>query len=68
MHNDGEPRDTTLGFRCAGSMLHMVRAAAARQGVLVSDWLREVTRSALERELLAERIEHAPGSVAGSAK
>jgi hypothetical protein len=46
----------------------MVRAAAARQGILVSDWLRQVTRSALERELLAERIDHAPGSVAGSAK
>lgn len=68
MQNETGARDSTLGFRCAASMVHMVRAAAARQGILVSDWLRAVTRSALERELLAERIEHAPGSVAGSAK
>jgi hypothetical protein len=40
----------------------MVRAAAARRGVLVSDWLREVTERALRRELTGHHInERAPG-------
>ena len=64
MHNDGEPRDTTLGFRCAGSMLHMVRAAAARNGVLVSDWLRGATETALRRELVENREQEHPGNPA----
>ena len=52
MQNEYEPRNATLGFRCAESMVHMVRAAAARNGTLVSDWLREATETALRRELL----------------
>ena len=62
MQNATGARDATLGFRCAASMAHMVRAAAARNGVLVSDWLREVTEMALRRELTGHHInERAPG-------
>ena len=60
MQNDGERRDVTLAFRCAGSMLHMVRAAAARNGVLVSDFLREATETALRRELVDNRDQEHP--------
>ncbi len=56
MHNEGEPRDTTLGFRCPESMLHLVRAAAARRGVLVSDWLRGATETVLHSELLSSDV------------
>ena len=60
MQNDGETRDVTLGFRCPESMLHLVRAAAARNGVLVSDWLRGATETALRRELVDNREQEHP--------
>jgi hypothetical protein len=64
MENRDEPREATLGFRCTVSMSHMVRAAAAKQGVLVSDWLRRATARVLQSEFLgrAAHIESNPGT------
>jgi len=51
MQTDAHGKDATLSFRCSVATVHLARAAAARNGVLVSDWLRNVTEMALRREL-----------------
>ena len=46
-----EDRSKGLGFRCEMSMVHLVRAAAAKRGELPSDWLRRAVEERLQEEL-----------------
>ena len=62
MQTDAHGKDSTLSFRCSVATVYLVRAAAARNGVLVSDWLREATETAVRRELVDFREQEHTGN------